>query len=129
MDLARSVLMVRFGVSDEKTRDLQKRMEALGVLEKDIEERFVRSSGRGGQKVNKTSTCVYLKHLPTGIEVKWMTERSQSLNRFFARRELVRRLEKLTGQKTDEDLEVKRIRKQKSKRKKRAWQKYHNVNE
>ena len=101
------------------------RMEALSIHEKDIEERFIRSSKRGGQKVNKTSTCVYLKHLPTGIEVKWMTERSQSLNRFLARRELVRRIERLRGQVTDEDLEIEKIRKKKAKRNKRTGLKYH----
>ena len=114
-----------FPVSEEKNRALRERMEALGIHEKDIEERFIRSSGRGGQKVNKTSTCVYLKHLPTGIEVKWMTERSQALNRFFARRELVTRMERLTGQVTGEDLEIKKLRRKKSKRKKRAELKYH----
>lgn len=117
--------MVRFGVSEGKAEDLRQRMEALNIHERDIEEKFVRSSGRGGQKVNKTSTCVYLKHLPTGIEVKWMTERSQALNRFFARRELVTRMERLTGQVTDEDLEIKKLRRKKSKRKKRAGLKYH----
>lgn len=114
-----------FPVSEEKGRDLRQRMEALNIHERDIEEKFIRSSGKGGQKVNKTSTCVYLKHLPTGIEVKWMTERSQALNRFFARRELVRRVERLTGQATGEDMEIKKIRRQKSKRKKRAGLKYH----
>lgn len=113
-----------FPVSEEKRKDLERKMEALGILEKDIEERFVRSAGRGGQKVNKSSSCVYLKHLPTGVEVKWMTERSQALNRFLARRELVRRVARLTGQVTDEDLEIEKIRKQKSKRKKRTAQKY-----
>jgi protein subunit release factor B len=113
-----------FPVSEEKSRNLNKRMEALNIHEEDIEEKFIRSSGRGGQKVNKTSTCVYLKHLPTGIEVKWMTERSQALNRFLARRELVRQVERLTGQ-GSENLEIEKIRKQKSKRKKRAGLKYH----
>ena len=80
--------MVSFAVSEEKNRWLQAKMEALGVREKDLEEKFIRSSGRGGQKVNKTSSCVYLKHVPTGIEVKCMKDRSQSLNRFLARREL-----------------------------------------
>ncbi|MBM4352066.1 MAG: peptide chain release factor-like protein [Deltaproteobacteria bacterium] len=113
-----------FPVSEEKGRDLRQRMEALNIHEKDIEERFIRSSGRGGQKVNKTSTCVYLKHLPTGIEVKWMTERSQALNRFFARRELVNRVAKLSGQMEDDGAEIKKIRKQKSKRQRRAKMKY-----
>ena len=113
-----------FPVSDEKNRWLQERMEALGIHEKDIEEKFIRSSGRGGQKVNKTSTCVYLRHIPTGIEVKWMRERSQSLNRFLARRELVRRIERLSGQSAPEEVQIEKARKQKSKRNKRAKLKY-----
>ncbi len=115
--------MMIFPVSEEKNKWLQERMEALGIYEKDIDEKFIRSSGRGGQKVNKTSTCVYLRHIPTGIEVKWMRERSQSLNRFLARRELVRRIERLSGQPAT-DLEVEKARKQKSKRRKRAKLKY-----
>ena len=114
--------MTSFAVSEEKNRWLQARMEALGIQEKDIEERFIRSSGRGGQKVNKTSSCVYLCHLPTGIEVKWMRERSQSLNRFLARRELLARIERLSGQLTKKELQIQKIRKQKSRRKKRAAQ-------
>jgi protein subunit release factor B len=117
-------LMLLFPVSEEKNRWLQERMEALGIHEKDIEERFIRSSGSGGQKVNKTSTCVYLKHIPTEIEVKWMKERSQSLNRFLARRELVQRIEKLSGQRTPEDIKIEKSKRQKLKRKKRARLKY-----
>ena len=113
-----------FPVSEEKNRWLQERMETLGIHEKDIEEKFIRSSGKGGQKVNKTSTCVYLRHIPTGIEVKWMRERSQSLNRFLARRELVRRIERLSGQSAPEEIQIEKARKQKSKRKKRAKLKY-----
>jgi len=116
--------MLLFSVSEEKNRWLQEKMEALGVHERDIEERFVRSSGSGGQKVNKTSTCVYLKHIPTGIEVKWMRERSQSLNRFLARRELVTKIEKLSGQLTHEDIKIEKTKRQKLKRKKRAKIKY-----
>ena len=115
--------MTIFPVSEEKNRWLQERMAALGIHEKDIEEKFIRSSGKGGQKVNKTSTCVYLRHIPTGIEVKWMRERSQSLNRFLARRELVRRIERLSGQGTT-DPEMEKARRQKLKRKKRAKLKY-----
>ncbi len=116
--------MTIFPVSEQKNRWLQERMEALGIHEKDIEEKFIRSSGRGGQKVNKTSTCVYLRHIPTGIKVKWMRERSQSLNRFLARRELVRRIERLSGQSAPEGIQIEKARKQKSKRKKRAKLKY-----
>ncbi len=117
--------MVRFGVSKEKAEDLRQRMESLGIHEKDIEERFIRSSGRGGQKVNKTSTCVYLKHLPTGIAVKWMTERSQTLNRFFARRELVSHIEKASGKAPPEERKIRQARRQKAKREKRGRLKYH----
>lgn len=99
-------------------------MEALGIHEKDIEEKFIRSSGRGGQKVNKTSTCVYLKHIPTGIEVKWMEKRNQSLNRFLARRDLVKRIEKRLNLLSPNDMEKEKIRRQKLKRRKRARVKY-----
>jgi protein subunit release factor B len=119
--------MVLFPVSGEKSRWLKERMEALGIHEKDIEERFVRSSGRGGQKVNKTSSCVYLKHISTGIEVKCMEGRSQSLNRFLARRELVKRIEKLSGQLTLNDIQMMKIKRQKAKREKRARLKYEDV--
>jgi protein subunit release factor B len=116
--------MILFPVSGEKNQWLKEKMDALGIHEKDIEEKFVRSSGRGGQKVNKTSTCVYLKHIPTGIEIKYMKERNQSLNRFLARRELVRRIEKLSGQSTPEDVMIEKRKRQKSKREKRARLKY-----
>lgn len=116
--------MVLFAVSEEKNKWLQERMEVLGIHEKDIEEKFVRSSGSGGQKVNKTSTCVYLRHIPTGFEIKCMKERSQSLNRFLARRELVRRVEKGLGRLTPENIIMDKARRQKSKREKRARLKY-----
>jgi protein subunit release factor B len=116
--------MIRFPVSEDKNNWLRERMEALGVREEDIEEKFIRSSGSGGQKVNKTSTCVYLRHIPTGIEVKCMKERSQPLNRFLARRELVEKISKVSGQITSDDIKMEKIRRQKAKRKKRAQLKY-----
>jgi len=116
--------MTSFAVSEEKNRWLRAKMETLGILEKDIEEKFVRSAGRGGQKVNKTSSCVYLKHIPTGVEVKCMQERYQSRNRFLARRDLISKIELQSGQLTVENLRIEKIRKQKSKRKRRAVLKY-----
>jgi protein subunit release factor B len=116
--------MIRFPVSEEKNKWLTERMEALGVREEDIEEKFVRSSGSGGQKVNKTSTCVYLRHIPTGIEVKCMRERSQSLNRFLARRDLVEKVSKGSGQIASGDIKMEKIRRRKAKRKKRTILKY-----
>ena len=75
-------------VRPEKLAALKERMEALGIREQDLEESFVRGSGRGGQKVNKTNNCVYLRHTLTGIAVKCHADRSRELNRFLARREL-----------------------------------------
>ncbi len=80
-------------VSAEKNLTLEKRMALLGVREEDIIENFIRSSGPGGQNVNKTSTCVYLKHLPTGLEVKCQRQRSQLLNRSLARHILLSKIE------------------------------------
>src|SRR6266567_2762311 len=119
--------MIDFSVSAEKNRWLRERMAHLGIREEDLAEKFVRSSGKGGQHVNKTSTCVWLKHLPTGIEVKCMEERSQSVNRFLARRELADRIEALTGQPTRRDLEAEKARKQKARRKRRAAGKYEKI--
>ena len=113
--------MNSFGVSKEKEEALRKKMESLGILEKDIVEKFVRSSGRGGQKVNKASTCVYLKHLPTQIEVKCQQERFQSINRFLARRILTDKIEAMIrGKESEEQQRIEKIRRQKRKRSKRA---------
>jgi len=99
-------------------------MEKLGIFEKDIEEKFVRSSGHGGQKINKTATCVYLKHLPTQIEVKCQRERSQSLNRYYARKILAGKIEAMIlGEKSEEQQKIEKIRRQKRKRSKRAKEK------
>ncbi len=121
--------MTEFAVSEAKNLWLRERMAALSIREEDLLEKFIRSSGKGGQHVNKTSTCVWLKHLPTGVEVKCMEERSQSLNRFLARRELVERIEALAGHPTKRDLAAEKIRKQKAKRKKRAVEKYEKSDE
>jgi protein subunit release factor B len=72
---------------------IQERLDALGVLTSDVEERFVRGSGPGGQKINKTSSTVCVKHRPTGVEVRCQRERSQSANRETAWAELCVKLE------------------------------------
>ncbi|HEY7317361.1 MAG TPA: peptide chain release factor-like protein [Candidatus Binatia bacterium] len=105
----------------EKEKLLLERMQALGVLEQDIEEKFVRSSGPGGQNVNKVASCVVLRHRPTGILVKCQKERSQALNRFLARRILLDKIEaQLRGARTAAEKEIARIRRQKRKRSRRA---------
>ncbi len=112
-----------FAVSEKKNKWLKEKFEALNIREDDIEEKFIRSSGKGGQKVNKAATCVYIRHTPTDIEIKCMKDRSQSINRFLARRELVERIESLSGMGRRE-LESEKIKKQKAKRRKRAKGKY-----
>lgn len=108
-------------VNPEKRKALENRMKALGINEKDIIEKFVRSQGKGGQKVNKAATCVYLKHSPTGIEVKCQKTRSQAANRFFARRILAEKAEKMIlGEKSVQAKKIARLQQQKKRRARRA---------
>ena len=113
-----------FGVTQKKQEELEKRMASLDIREQDIEEKFVRSSGPGGQKVNKTATCVFLRHTPTGLEIKMQKERSQLLNRYYARKRLCELLEEeKLGKKSSAALKAEKIRKQKQRRKRRCRQK------
>ena len=111
-------------VSSEKERAIAARMMELGVAESEFEESFIRSSGPGGQKVNKTSSCVYLVHTPTGLAVKCQRERSQSLNRYLARRLLLDKIElRQKGFIAQAKEKLEKIRRQKRKRNKRAKEK------
>jgi protein subunit release factor B len=113
-----------FPVSPEKHRALAARMEALGVREADLEEHFIRSRGRGGQNVNKVSSCVVLRHVPTGIVIRSEQERSQALNRFLARRRLLDAIEaRAHGVAAAAAAERARIRRQKRRRSRRAKEK------
>jgi peptide chain release factor len=113
--------MSTFPVSLEKQAQLAARMSILGVREADIDESFVRSGGHGGQNVNKTSTCVMLVHRPTGLQVKCQATRQQGMNRFFARRLLLDKIEeKQKGYVAAQRDEIERIRRQKRKRSRRA---------
>jgi protein subunit release factor B len=115
--------MTVFAVSEEKNRWLQLKMAELNVREEDLEEHFVRSSGNGGQHVNKTSSCVQLLHRPSGISVSTSRERSQSTNRFLARRELLERLEANSGVLTKEMKRIAKLRKQKDRKRRRTEKK------
>ena len=112
------------GVGPDKEQALRERMAKLGIFETDLEEKFIRSGGHGGQNVNKVATCVQLKHIPTGFEVKCQQERSQSLNRYLARRILADKVERaVLGRKSEEERRIAKIRRQKRKRSKRAQEK------
>jgi len=113
--------MLDFGICKEKQRVLEKEMQKFNVHEEDFVEKFIRSRGPGGQKVNKTATCVYLKHLPTGFEVKMQKARSQALNRFLARRELLRKIKNyVLGEESEEQKRHEKIRRIKRRRSRRA---------
>jgi len=99
-------------------------MRRSGIFVRDIDEKFIRSSGPGGQNVNKVSTCVVLKHRPTGTEVKCSKTRSQALNRYYARLLLTEKIEKiLFGKKSASEKKRWKAKKQKQKRSKRAKEK------
>lgn len=113
--------MSSFPVSPKKVSALAQKMEALGIREADLEESFVRSGGPGGQNVNKVSTCVVLKYLPTGLIVKCQKDRSQAMNRFYARELLVQKLEaEILGCASEEARRISKIRRQKRRRSRRA---------
>jgi peptide chain release factor len=111
-------------VSKEKSDALLLRMQTLEIREDDLIEKFILGSGSGGQKINKTSSCVYLKHLPTGIEVKCQKGRSREMNRYYARKELCQRLEeKEQNIQSERQMLAEKIRRQKRRRSRRSKEK------
>ena len=112
--------MPSFGVRPEKEAELRERMARCGLREEDLRETFIRGGGPGGQKINKTSSTVCLRHKPTGLEVRCAQERSQSLNRFLARRDLCDKIAaKIHGEKSKKQQERDEIRRQKRRRSRR----------
>jgi protein subunit release factor B len=98
--------------------EIESRLAALGVRVTDVAERFILGSGRGGQKLQKTSSCVWLRHGPTGIEVRCQRERSQTVNRESAWTELCSKFEErarvAAAAKQDEQAKNRRRNRQKS---------------
>ena len=110
-------------IGPDKQTLLEERMTALGVAEADLVEKFILGSGSGGQKINKTSSCVYLKHEPTGIEIKCQANRSRELNRYQARRELCDKLDEIRlGKASARQQEMEKTRRQKRRRSRRSKQ-------
>lgn len=110
-------------VSTDKLSELEQRLLNLGVTAETLIERFVRGSGAGGQKINKTSSCVFLKHLPSGLVIKCQADRSREMNRFLARRELCEELESIRdGKESARVQEMEKIRRQKRRRSRRSKQ-------
>jgi len=98
------------------------------ILETDITEAFLKGTGPGGQKINKTSSAVQLKHLPTGIVIKCQETRSRTQNRKIARRILAERIELLVmGDDSRAALKAEREKKKKASKNKKARRKYRNL--
>ena len=116
--------MTIYPVSEKKNKELEEKIQRLGLRQADFVESFTRSGGAGGQNVNKVSTCVFLKHLPTGLEVKCQRERSQVLNRYLAKRLLVDKIEAMVlGRQSRQQQAHEKIRRQKRRRSRRAKEK------
>jgi peptide chain release factor len=110
-------------ITPEKITALEERMAGLGITADSLLEKFVRGSGSGGQKINKTSSCVFLKHLPSGVCIKCQLDRSREMNRFLARRELCDHLEAIRdGKAIARTQAIEKMRRQKRPRSQRSKQ-------
>ena len=111
-------------ISEDKIKKIKKLMIELGIYEKDLIEKFILGSGRGGQKIQKTSSCVYLKHIPTGIEVKCQKDRSREVNRYIARNTLCEAYKAMIlKEKSKKQRLIEKIRRQKKRKTRKQKQK------
>lgn len=111
-------------ITREKWQQLHVRMHSLGIHEDDLIEKFILGSGSGGQKINKTSSCVWIKHRPTEIAVKCQKERSRELNRYYARLRLCEKIDFQKNKvKSEREQAIAKVRRQKRKRSKKAKEK------
>lgn len=111
-------------ISKEKWDKLSEWMTKLNITETSLIEKFIVGSGSGGQKLHKTASTVYLKHLSSGVEVKCQESRSREDNRYFARERLCEKLHSiLSDEKTKAQQEIEKIKRQKKRRSRRSTQK------
>ncbi|MCX7121796.1 MAG: peptide chain release factor-like protein [Gammaproteobacteria bacterium] len=111
-------------ITKEKQEKLKTKMLALGIIEDDLLEKFILGSGCGGQKINKTSSCVWIKHIPSSISLKCQEGRSREMNRYYARERLCEKMDTLINrEKSIAKNAIEKIRRQKKKRTRKAKQK------
>ena len=111
-------------IKPEKTKALKNEMDSLGIHDEDLEETFILAPKKGGQKVNKTSSCVFLLHKPTDISVKCFDDRSRELNRYHARKLLCDKIkEHVFCEKTEKQKKLDKLKKQKKRRHRKTQQK------
>ncbi|HHF7367407.1 TPA: peptide chain release factor-like protein [Legionella bozemanae] len=111
-------------INKEKWDKLTDFMVQLHIREDDLIEKFIVGSGKGGQKLHKTASTVYLKHVPSGLEIKCQESRSREDNRYFARIRLCEKLHAIVSEeKTKEQQKIEKLKRQKKRRSRRAKQK------
>ncbi|ARG96649.1 peptide chain release factor family protein [Legionella micdadei] len=111
-------------INKEKWDKLAAWMAKLHIDEAELIEKFILGSGKGGQKLHKTASTVYLKHVPSGLEIKCQESRSREDNRYFARMRLCEKLHSIVSdEKTKEQQKIEKIKRQKKRRSRRAKQK------
>ncbi|ASQ45188.1 peptide chain release factor family protein [Legionella clemsonensis] len=111
-------------INKEKWDKLAISMSKIGINEADLIEKFIVGSGKGGQKLHKTASTVYLKHIPSSIEIKCQDSRSREDNRYFARMRLCDKLHAIfSEEKSKKQQELEKIKRQKKRRSRRVKQK------
>jgi protein subunit release factor B len=111
-------------ISKEKWEKLAECMATLQINEIDLVEKFIIGSGKGGQKLHKTASTVYIQHMPSTLEVKCQYSRSREDNRYYARRRLCEKLHAIVSdEKTKEQQRVEKLKRQKKRRSRRSKQK------
>lgn len=109
--------MINFGISVSKQKDIEDKFIKYNIKDCDLVEKFIHSSGNGGQNLNKVATCVYLRYIPLNIEIKCQKYRTQLLNRYAARKKLIEEIEKkLFGEQSEKQKEIEKNQKAKKKK-------------